>query len=58
MCGWLADRYGVSWQIDPDQLVEYVTDPDPEKVQRTMQAMLQMKKLDVAALKAAHDGAA
>lgn len=57
MCGWLADRYGVSWQIVPDQLVEYMTDPDPEKVQRTMQAMLQMKKLDIAALKAAHDGA-
>jgi len=57
MCGWLADRYGVSWQVIPDQLVEYMTDPDPEKAQRTMQAMLQMKKLDVAALKAAHDGA-
>ena len=58
MCGWLADRYGVSWQVVPDQLVEYMTDPDPEKAKRTMQAMLQMKKLDIAALKAAHDGAA
>ena len=56
MCGWLKDRYGVSWQIVPDALVEYITDPDPAKAQRTMQAMLQMKKLDIAALKRAHDG--
>jgi predicted 3-demethylubiquinone-9 3-methyltransferase (glyoxalase superfamily) len=57
MCGWLKDKYGVSWQIVPDALIEYMTDADPEKAQRTMQAMLQMKKLDIAALKAAHDGA-
>ena len=47
----------MSWQIVPDALIEYMTDADPEKAQRTMQAMLQMKKLDIAALKAAHDGA-
>jgi predicted 3-demethylubiquinone-9 3-methyltransferase (glyoxalase superfamily) len=57
MCGWLKDKYGVSWQIVPDALIEYMTDADPEKAQRTMQAMLQMKKLDIAALKRAHDGA-
>ena len=57
MCGWLKDKYGVSWQIVPDALIEYMTDADPEKAQRTMEAMLQMKKLDIAALKAAHDGA-
>lgn len=58
MCGWLKDKYGVSWQIVPDALMEYMTDPDPEKASRTMQAMLKMKKLDVAGLKRAHDGAA
>ena len=57
MCGWLKDKYGVSWQIVPDALIEYMTDPDPAKAQRTMQAMLQMKKLDIAALKRAYDGA-
>ena len=56
-CGWLADRFGVSWQIVPRQLSEYMSDPDAEKAGRTMQAMLQMKKLDIAGLKLAHDGA-
>ena len=56
MCGWLADRYGLSWQIVPVQLEEFMTDPDPERAQRTMQAMLQMKKLDIEALRRAHDG--
>jgi predicted 3-demethylubiquinone-9 3-methyltransferase (glyoxalase superfamily) len=55
-CGWLKDRFGVSWQIVPRQLSEYMSDPDPEKAGRTMQAMLQMKKLDIAELKRAHDG--
>ena len=57
-CGWLKDRFGLSWQIVPVQLAEYMSDPDPEKAGRTMQAMLKMKKLDIAGLKAAHDGAA
>jgi predicted 3-demethylubiquinone-9 3-methyltransferase (glyoxalase superfamily) len=56
-CGWLKDRFGVSWQIVPRQLMEYMSDPDKEKAGRTMQAMLQMKKLDIAELKRAHDGA-
>ena len=56
MCGWLKDKYGVSWQIVPDALIEFITDADPAKAQRTVQAMLQMKKLDIAALRRAHDG--
>jgi predicted 3-demethylubiquinone-9 3-methyltransferase (glyoxalase superfamily) len=56
-CGWLKDRYGLSWQVVPVQLPELLTDPDPERAQRTMKAMLGMKKLDVAALKAAADQA-
>jgi predicted 3-demethylubiquinone-9 3-methyltransferase (glyoxalase superfamily) len=57
ICGWLKDRYGVSWQIVPDALMEYMGDPDPAKAQRTFAAMMQMKKLDIAALRSAHDGA-
>jgi predicted 3-demethylubiquinone-9 3-methyltransferase (glyoxalase superfamily) len=57
-CGWLKDRFGVSWQIVPRQLSEYMSDPDPEKAGRTMQAMLQMKKLDIEGLRRAHDGVA
>ncbi len=55
-CGWLTDRFGVSWQIVPQQLGEYMSDPDREKAGRTMQAMLQMQKLDIEALRRAHDG--
>jgi predicted 3-demethylubiquinone-9 3-methyltransferase (glyoxalase superfamily) len=55
-CGWLKDRYGVSWQIVPNVLPKLLGDPDPVKAQRVMQAMLQMVKLDIAALKAAHAG--
>lgn len=53
-CGWLKDRYGLSWQIVPNVLVEMLSDPDPAKSKRAMQAMLQMKKLDIAALRRAH----
>jgi predicted 3-demethylubiquinone-9 3-methyltransferase (glyoxalase superfamily) len=56
-CGWLKDRYGVSWQIVPNVLPQLLGDPDPAKAQRVMQAMLQMIKLDIAGLKAAHAGA-
>ena len=55
-CGWLKDRYGVSWQIVPIQLVEWMHDPDPNVVQRVTAAMLQMKKFDIAALQRAADG--
>lgn len=56
-CGWLKDRFGVSWQIVPTEFEEIMSDPDPERVKRAMQAMFGMKKLDVAALRAAADGA-
>ncbi len=55
-CGWLKDRYGVSWQIVPTVLGDMLSDPDSAKAQRVMQAMLQMIKLDIAGLKAAYDG--
>lgn len=52
-CGWLKDRYGVSWQVVPTELVQLLSDPDPEKARRAMAAMLQMKKIDLAALRRA-----
>jgi predicted 3-demethylubiquinone-9 3-methyltransferase (glyoxalase superfamily) len=55
-CGWLKDRYGVSWQIIPTRLVELLDDPDPERSQRAMTAMLGMQKIDVAALEQAAAG--
>jgi predicted 3-demethylubiquinone-9 3-methyltransferase (glyoxalase superfamily) len=55
-CGWLKDRYGVSWQIIPSVLAELLSDKDPVKAKRVVDAMLQMKKLDIARLKAAHAG--
>lgn len=54
-CGWLKDRFGVSWQIVPTRLNELLADPDQAKAQRVMAAMLQMKKIDVAALERAAD---
>jgi predicted 3-demethylubiquinone-9 3-methyltransferase (glyoxalase superfamily) len=57
VCGWLKDKYGVSWQIVPTILNELIRDPDPERAQRAMKAMLGMKKLDVAELKRAADSA-
>lgn len=55
-CGWLKDKFGVSWQIVPSIMDEMMSDPDPAKSARVMQAMLQMVKLDIAALKKARDG--
>jgi predicted 3-demethylubiquinone-9 3-methyltransferase (glyoxalase superfamily) len=57
-CGWLKDKYGLSWQIVPNALIELVQDKDPAKSQRVMAAMMQMKKIDIAGLKAAYAAAA
>jgi predicted 3-demethylubiquinone-9 3-methyltransferase (glyoxalase superfamily) len=54
-CGWLKDRFGVSWQIIPSALPQLLGDPDPDKARRVMEAMLQMKKIDIAALERARD---
>ena len=56
-CGWLKDKFGLSWQVAPDGMADIMNDPDSERAHRSMQAMLGMKKIDVAALKAAADGA-
>ena len=57
-CGWLKDRFGVSWQIVPRQLVEMMDDPGADKARRVTEAMLKMGKLEVAELQRAYDGAA
>jgi predicted 3-demethylubiquinone-9 3-methyltransferase (glyoxalase superfamily) len=54
-CGWLKDRFGFSWQVVPSVLPELLGDPDPDRAQRAMKAMLSMGKLDIAALRAAAD---
>jgi predicted 3-demethylubiquinone-9 3-methyltransferase (glyoxalase superfamily) len=56
-CGWLKDRFGLSWQVVPTRLRELLSGPDPARAQRTAQAMLQMKKLDIAELERAADQA-
>ena len=55
-CGWLKDKYGVSWQIIPTALGELMSDPDPEKTGRVAEAMLQMKKIEIEGLERAHEG--
>ena len=55
-CGWLQDRYGLSWQVIPSALGRMLGDEDPAKANRVMQAMMQMDKIDVAALQQAYDG--
>ncbi len=54
-CGWLKDKFGLSWQIIPKDLGEMLTDPDPERAGRVMEAMLKMKKIEVAKLKEAYN---
>ena len=54
-CGWLKDKYGLSWQIIPTALGAMLQDPDPEKSKRVMQALMQMNKLDIATLKQAYE---
>ncbi|HET8539373.1 MAG TPA: VOC family protein [Anaeromyxobacter sp.] len=55
-CGWLKDRYGLSWQVTPKALGELLADRDPARSRRVMEAMFRMKKLDVAGLRRAYDG--
>ncbi len=55
-CGWLKDKYGLSWQVTPTVLMEMLSDPDPAAKDRTMEAMMKMVKLDIAALRRAHAG--
>ena len=55
-CGWLKDKFGLSWQVIPRQLGRYLSDPDRAKAKRVMDAMLKMKKIDVAALDRAYTG--
>ena len=56
VCGWLKDKYGVSWQVIPAGLIEMIGDPDPEKAKRTTEAMFAMTKLDIATLEKAYAG--
>ncbi|MEA3166857.1 MAG: hypothetical protein QOJ26_1731 [Thermoplasmata archaeon] len=55
-CGWLKDKYGLSWQIVPERLTELISDKDPKKAKRAMQAMLKMGKIDIAAIEKAAAG--
>jgi len=55
-CGWLKDKYGLSWQIVPRALVELISDPDPQKAGRVMEAMIKMKKIDIDQVKRAYAG--
>jgi predicted 3-demethylubiquinone-9 3-methyltransferase (glyoxalase superfamily) len=55
-CGWLKDKYGLSWQVEPTILVEMLSDPDPKKSKRVMEAMLKMGKIDIAGLEKAYEG--
>jgi predicted 3-demethylubiquinone-9 3-methyltransferase (glyoxalase superfamily) len=55
-CGWLKDKFGVSWQVIPTELMSLLSDPDPDRAQRAIQAMLQMRRIDIAEIKRAADG--
>ena len=55
-CGWLKDKFGLSWQVVPTVLIDLITDPDPDKANRATQAMLSMTKFDIAAIQRAHAG--
>ena len=57
MCGWLKDKFGLSWQIVPSALPEMLNNPNPEKARRVMDAMMQMRKIDVPTLVRARDAA-
>jgi len=55
-CGWLKDKFGLSWQVVPRLLGQYMSDPDRTRAQRVMSAMMEMKKIDIAGLKRAYEG--
>jgi len=55
-CGWLKDKYGLSWQVNPTILGTLISDPDPQKSKRVMEAMLKMKKIEIGPLKRAYEG--
>lgn len=55
-CGWVKDRYGLSWQVIPTRLTELMSDPDPARARRAMEAMLEMKRIDIAAVERAANG--
>ncbi|HEX8444887.1 MAG TPA: VOC family protein [Allosphingosinicella sp.] len=55
-CGWVKDRFGLSWQIVPRVLIEHMSDPDPAKAKRVMDAMMEMKRIDIAAIQRAYQG--
>ena len=55
-CGWLKDKFGLSWQVTPTLLIDMLHDKDPEKAERVMNAMLEMQKIEISKLKAAYDG--
>src|SRR5262249_35314841 len=55
-CGWLKDKYGFSWQVTPTILIEMINDADPKKANRVMQAMMQMRKIEIEPLKRAYAG--
>jgi predicted 3-demethylubiquinone-9 3-methyltransferase (glyoxalase superfamily) len=55
-CGWLKDKFGLSWQVAPRILGQYLCDPDRVRAQRVMAAMMEMKKIDIAGLKRAYEG--
>jgi predicted 3-demethylubiquinone-9 3-methyltransferase (glyoxalase superfamily) len=56
MCGWLKDKFGVSWQVFPEELITLTNDPEPGRAQRATQAMLQMRRIDMAEIRRAADG--
>ena len=56
-CGWVKDRFGLSWQVVPKRMIELLSDPDEAKAQRAMAAMLEMRRIDIAAVEAAADAA-
>jgi predicted 3-demethylubiquinone-9 3-methyltransferase (glyoxalase superfamily) len=55
-CGWLRDRFGLTWQVVPDEMIALISDPDPDRARRAMMEMMKMKKIDLESLRRAADG--